>query len=803
MRKIYSLLGLFFLLLAGFSEMHAVSLSLEQILTADQIVDGKKIVLRGLKNNNPWINILQNNSMTPTKASVFVVEKADGGFYLKNESTGLYLSAYQTGSTAIGSTENKDAAGIFEITNPTFNDEGDMNWLDPAKDHSLLTRFTSKGTSMKINTQGASAKAIYAVGTGGWSIMYVYDVTDVDWDAVEPEPESPLKPVTDGVFSEDKYYAINRMNMDGAFMVENNAGLLYTTTFQNKERVFWKLIPTGNENCYYVQNATTGRYVQSTKQNLSAQIPMGSNPVEIKIGKDTQNGASTNGASFYYFCSTDQTNIPSGALGLNLNGSKPGANVVAWSASSGNQNSYWTVSETEYTYEPQILPMVESFDEVDAAGKSALVAPDGQWIAAENGTVVLAERGSENKYAWVFVGTSNKTEGIYLVNMDEPTKALTVDAEGNYSFAEPENAIRWFVAEKDINGVPRLVFVPFDQKDETDASYLTVGDASDFVLGNYRSAFSLMAQVYTLPCGVLDNGYLTALDITGEQVLKELNYAASAKPTEYYTIYTTEKATVSVGQKFNLSATVAQMDENVTMYVYFDWNRDGMFETMYTYNSADVAEEISVPEDAVVGKSRMRVRITNNALTDAEDDAVGSIYDFIVNIAEPQAKRTVTVVPNDPERGTVEILVGEESLKTYTCDYGTEVSVVAKPNGNLEFIAWKDNRTVVSTEKEYSFAVTENVDLVACFSPNSSLSTDIQGVDVDQNNFVYEIVQGAQEIKVLTESEVKMVYIFAIDGTQVRKATGKNVSVAGLSQGTYIVKVITTAGNGSKKVSLK
>ena len=332
---------------------------------------------------------------------------------------------------------------------------------------------------------------------------------------------------------------------------------------------------------------------------------------------------------------------------------------------------------------------------------------------------------------------------------------------------------------------------------------MTVGDASDFVLGNYRSTFSLMAQVYTLPCGVLDNGYLTALDITGEQVLKELNYAASAKPTEYYTIYTTEKATVSVGQKFNLSATVAQMDENVTMYVYFDWNRDGMFETMYTYNSADVAEEISVPEDAVVGKSRMRVRITNNALTDAEDDAVGSIYDFIVNIAEPQAKRTVTVVPNDPERGTVEILVGEESLKTYTCDYGTEVSVVAKPNGNLEFIAWKDNRTVVSTEKEYSFAVTENVDLVACFSPNSSLSTDIQGVDVDQNNFVYEIVQGAQEIKVLTESEVKMVYIFAVDGTQVRKATGKNVSVAGLSQGTYIVKVITTAGNGSKKVSLK
>lgn len=803
MRKIYSLLSLLFLFVAGVGEMRAAALTVDQILTADQIVAGKKIALRGLKDNNPWINILSNNTMTVSRTSAFIVEDAEGGYYLKNESTGLYLTAYNGTSSAIGSTADKAAAGIFEISNPTFSEQVDMNWLEPTKNHALLTRFTSKGTSMFINTQGPASRAVYASGVGGWSIMYVYDVTDVDWDAIAPEPETPLTPVTDGVFSEDKYYTINRMNMDGAFMVENNAGQLYTTTFQNKERVFWKLIPTGKENCYYVQNATTGRYVQSTKQNLSAQIPMGSNPVEFQIGKDTRAGAITNGISFYYFCSTDQANIPGGALGLNLNGSKAGANVVAWSAASGNQNSYWTVSETEYTYEPQIIPLVKTMDEANSATKYSIVAPDGQWIAAENGTVVLAEKGSENKYAWVFVGTSNKNEGFYMVNMADPTKVLTVDAEGSYTFEMPTDGTRWFVAEKDINGVSRLVFVPFDQKDEADASYLTVGDASDFALGNYRSTYSLMAQVYTLPCGVLDNGYLTALNIAGEQVLRELNYAASAKPTNYYTLYTTEKATVSVGQKFNLSATVAQMDENVTMYVYFDWNRDGMFETMYSYNSADVTEEISVPEDAVMGKSRMRVRITNNALADAEDDAVGSIYDFIVNIAEPQAKRIITVAPNDPERGVAEILIGEETMQSYTCDYGQELTVVATPNDKLDFIAWKDNRTVVSTEKEYNFTVTENADLVACFSPNSTLATDIQDANVDQNNFVYEIRQGDQNIQVITDAEVKMVYVFAIDGTQVRKAAGKNISVAGLSQGTYIVKVVTTAGDGSKKVALK
>lgn len=672
MKKIYSLLWLLFVfLLAGICPIQAVTLKLDQVLKAGQIEAGKKIVLRGLKNNNPWINIVESNSLTLSKTAVFIVEAAEGGLYLKNESTGQYLKAYAGGST-IGLTQVQAEAGIFEVSNPTFNDETDMNWLNGVKDHALLTRFTSKGTGMFINTQGATSKAIYADGTGGWSIMYVYDVTDVDFDT--PEPEGPLKPVTDGIFSEDKYYAINRMNMDGAFIMENNAGELYTTTFNNTARVFWKLIPTGKANCYYVQNATTGRYVQSTKQNLSAQIPMGSNPVEIQIGKDGTSGASTNGTSFYYFCSTDQNNIPSGALGLNLNGSKAGANVVAWSAASGNQNSYWTVSETEYTYEPQILPLVESLDDAATAAKYALAVKDGKWLTAENGSVSLAEKGTDNKFAWFFVGTSNKKEGIYLVNMAEPTKVLTLNDDGSYGFAETEQGTRWFVAEKvAADGSTTLTFVPYTQKDDAEPAYLTVDGESEFVLANYRSGYSLATQIYFLPCGVLDEGYIASLNLTGEQVLKELNYEAS-KPSNYYTLYTVEKATVARGESFNLAAQLTGMGEGTVAYVYFDWNRDGLFETVLSYDTDEIADEIEVPEDAVVGKSRMRVRITNNALTDAEDDAVGSIYDFIVNIAEPQAKRLITVKPNGADRGTAAILVGEEQLGSYEANYGETVT---------------------------------------------------------------------------------------------------------------------------------
>lgn len=801
MKKFYSLLWMsLFFLITGICQVQAVTLELDQILKAEDIAAGKKIVLRGLKNNNPWINIVEANSLTLSETSVYIVEAAEGGFYLKNESTGQYLKAYANAS-AIGLTQEQAEAGVFEVSNPTFNDEMDMNWLDGVKDHSLLTRFTSKGTNMFINTQGASATAIYAAGTGGWSIMYVYDVTDVDFDA--PEPEEPLKPVTDGIFSEEKYYTINRMNMDGAFMMENNAGELYTTTFNNAERVFWKLIPTGKANCYYVQNAATGRYVQSSKQNLSAQIPMGSNPVEFQIGKDGTSGAATNGASFYYFCSTDQTNIPGGALGLNLNGSKAGANVVAWSAASGNQNSYWTVSETEYTYEPQILPLVESLDDAATATKYALAVKDGKWLASENGTLVLVEKGADDQFAWFFVGTSNKTEGIYLVNMADPTTVLTQNSDGSYGFVEPENGTRWFVAEKEAaDGSTVLTFVPYAQKDDPEATYLTIDGVSEFVLANYRSRYSLATQIYFLPCGVLDEGYIASLNLAGEQVLKELNYEAS-KPNNYYTLYTVEKATVTRGEPFKLTAQLAGMGDGVTAYVYFDWNRDGLFETALSYDMAEIEDEIEVPEDAVLGKSRMRVRITNNALADAEDDAVGSIYDFIVNIAEPEEKRLITVRANGADRGTAAILVGEEQLESYEANYGESVTVVATPAKDLQFICWKDNRTVVSAEAEYSFAVTQQMDLVACFSPSSTFETDIQYAEVDQKNLVYELVQGTDEIQVVTDADVKMVYVFAANGTLMGKSTSKTVSVAGLSEGTYIVKVVTAVGDGSKKVVLK
>ena len=88
-------------------------------------------------------------------------------------------------------------------------------------------------------------------------------------------------------------------------------------------------------------------------------------------------------------------------------------------------------------------------------------------------------------------------------------------------------------------------------------------------------------------------------------------------------------------------------------------------------------------------------------------------------------------------------------------------------------------------------------------TPNSTFETDIQNAEVAQKNLVYELVQGTDEIQVVTDADVKMVYVFAANGTLVGKSASKKVSVGGMLEGTYIVKVVTAVGDGSKKIVLK
>ena len=133
--------------------------------------------------NNRWF--VGNTGAVPysaeefTNDAIFVWEPVQAGvagsYYLKKGDT--YMQT--TSPKDFGTVEN---AAVFTAvapgTNGTFNGDGDSNIYITGSTDANLVRFV-KGNNW-INIQnGADGTPTYNTGTGGWTIHYVYEVTEV------------------------------------------------------------------------------------------------------------------------------------------------------------------------------------------------------------------------------------------------------------------------------------------------------------------------------------------------------------------------------------------------------------------------------------------------------------------------------------------------------------------------------------------------------------------------------------------------------------------------------------------------
>ena len=98
-------------------------------------------------------------------------------------------------------------------------------------------------------------------------------------------------------FSADKTYIISN-NADNSKYMYDNDGKSVGLGGKN-ENSYWKFISTGNADCYYIQNAKTGRYIQGYTGS-EQEVVSGDNPVEYYVKAD----ASGNFAGKYRFSCT-------------------------------------------------------------------------------------------------------------------------------------------------------------------------------------------------------------------------------------------------------------------------------------------------------------------------------------------------------------------------------------------------------------------------------------------------------------------------------------------------------------------
>ena len=651
---------------------------------------------------------------------------------------------------------------IWEITGATVNTDG-----------TVTVKLTiTKGTTNGGCFFGLSEVQLSTAGT-----------TPEPEPEPEPEPDPTPEPDTDGA----KVYLISWKNTGANYVTEESDHRMTVQSRDNAKPQFWMFIPTENENCYYIKNTATGRYIGTCNLTPSSasKVYTTTTPVEYYVGKTTRTTGEN--ANCWYMSSTDCTGYNSESAGpraLNKDGASE--YVITWTAGVNNVGSYWKLIETEDLYEARPFDGSEAIGKIGASYN--VEAINGKNLTINEGTPALATPDAfDENQEWYFVGTGN-TGGWQIASAAEPAIVVGI-VDGNITTGEGLDT-KWTVHMSKENGG----YFYF----KSNGTVLKVDGDSLFKFNRLRSAYARKLQVYNNPCGTAGNNYVKKFELRGEAALGNIIYEAQSKPGKWHVMYAQDKGEVAQGGTFNLDITLASAAaSDLVVAAHFDWNGDGVFETEAPVTISGTAgkAEVTVPEWATMEQTRMRLRVNSNGLDLAEDEVNGFIYDFHIKVVEPQEKRTVTVGVNSWERGTVEL---SQVAEDYA--YGATLTATATAYGNGKFVCWKEEGVVVSTSAEYTFTVDHNVKLVAYFAPNTDESSYPTGT---QENVAEEVTVTVTDNSIVATGDVRSLELFTVNAALIANAKGNAMDTAGVPEGLYIVRATTAGGYKNVKVYIK
>lgn len=575
--------------------------------------------------------------------------------------------------------------------------------------------------------------------------------------------------------SEAKVYTIRWQNNSTSYITEQADGSLMVGSYGISNKIFWKFIPTEHENCFYIQNTATGHYLGSCNmaQGASSRVSISREPQEYYVGGPVSTSAANNNC--FWLSSTDCAgyDTPSSTAGRGLNKDGASSYVITYYTGTTNAGSYWSIEESDEDYEVQ--PFTPSAAVGTIAAAYHIVSPQG--LAYDAGGTWQKMDPLSKTQQWYFVGTSNATGGYQIVNVAANT---AISAGRKYTVSDTEG------------------FAPYHFMDGD--TELLLGEIGDFTFVTARSEFALSNQIYKMPCGSTGDVY-----IQKAAVGKDFRYPMSAysgsgiaessasAPANKYVFLTRDAATVVPdGGEVPLTITLNRASGSYRVFLYLDWDRDGYFETSQDLGAAtqtEIATTIAVPDDAAIGKTRMRIRVTDNGLAGADDDTHGEVLDLLLNVVKESAELIDPVVKvNDPDRGNA----------VWQCGVAT-----ATAKGNSMFLYWGEKHRIVAVDKDYEVAASALPrTLTAFFSPKTSEADGIDDVLLSTTDSEAQIICDGTNITVRSASAVKAIIVFAASGAKVAGTVKDTLPVAGIAPGVYVVKAVTANGVASAKVKL-
>lgn len=573
---------------------------------------------------------------------------------------------------------------------------------------------------------------------------------------------------------ESKIYNIRWQKNSSKYITEQSDGKLVVGDYSTANKMFWEFIQTDKENCFYIRNTTTGHYIGSCNlpQSSSSIITVSEDPQEYYIGGPVATSGINDGC--FWLSSTDCTNFDqadgSNGKGLNMDGGSQ-LYVISYYTGLNNVGSYWSLIETEDLYEVQpFSPSAELgkpsilYHILNASGKA--FDASGNWTAFNS---------LSKSQQWYFVGNSNIEGGYVIVNSADHSPL-----NGGISYkvkTSQDEALYNFFNETEV---------------------LSLGKETDFTFIAARSEFALNNQIYKMPCGSVGDVYIKNAQIGNNLRYPMATYSnhdiskpSASKPSDKYVFLTRDSETIFKGSDFPVNVNLNKDPGNYKVILYCDWDRDGFFEYSkdITVSSSRIDTEIKVPDGATEGKTRLRIRVTDNGLMGADDDTHGEVLDLLLSIREKSSHLIEPEVRvNNPNRGSASWENGIAS---------------AKAKGPSLFLYWGENRRVLSIDEEYEISESEEPrTITAYFSPIVEEITGVEEVLLYEHDKDSRIVSNGLEIKVLSTSHVKLLMLFATNGMKIASIGADSLSLQNLPQGVYIAKAITDNGVVSAKIKI-
>lgn len=325
------------------------------------------------------------------------------------------------------------------------------------------------GRAVRIGNWRLTAKC----DGGSWQLFNLAndlsETTDVS--AANPEKVTELKQAyrawavrvglaTNTAFSTTKSYTILNRNADNgnAYLQDNGNTDNVVAVAPLSDNSYWKFEPTGNPNCFYVKNATTGQYLQSSKTNLQ-EVKLSSTPVEYYI-----EAKSAEGEGMYGLASTDQAvyDFTGGTIGLNWKSKndtgRPFDTGQGFAAVAGtNHRSFWKIVEKE-----------EAPDGPFAADKKYTFTnyQDGNYYMKDGRTGrVLVETDRTSNALWQFEATGN--DNCYYVRNALTGKYMQSTKSNEQPVLTADTPLEIMVVNDPAKGEAYYAFASTDQSDLT------------------------------------------------------------------------------------------------------------------------------------------------------------------------------------------------------------------------------------------------------------------------------------------------------------------------------------------------